>query len=441
MIPLFPMTLNPQAVQLNDILEKCNPALLRLLSRHGREMFFPKADILKQTADAKGKKINATIGIALADDGSPMYLPSLAQYVKLDPKEYIPYAPAYGVQKLRETWAKLLREKNPTLGQKMMTCPIVTSGMTNALAIAGYLWGNPGEKIILSDKFWGNYRGFFERNFDMEFSCFNTFQDGHFDLESFEQKLAEDGVGKKIVLINMPNNPSGYTVTEEEAKQVMDILKRSAESGNELVVICDDAYFGLVFEEGVLTESLFGYLADLHENILAVKVDGLTKEEYMWGFRVGFLTCANKNLTPEAVEALENKIVGSIRSTVSNCSLIAQNLALHAFESPTYASEKKKNFETLRGRYIRTKEVLEKNKEKYAEFFSPLPFDSGYFLCIEMKQVDPEAVRQKLLADFDTGIISTGNMIRIATSACPVDKIEELFENIYQASKISKVKC
>ena len=48
--------------------------------------------------------------------------------------------------------------------------------------------------------------------------------------------------------------------------------------------------FGLVYENGIFKESLFSKLADLHENVLAVKVDGATKEDYAWGFRVGFIT-------------------------------------------------------------------------------------------------------------------------------------------------------
>ena len=44
-----------------------------------------------------------------------------------------------------------------------------------------------------------------------------------------------------------------------------------------MVVIIDDAYFGLVYEEGVYTESIFVELANLSENVLAVKLDGPTK--------------------------------------------------------------------------------------------------------------------------------------------------------------------
>ena len=44
-------------------------------------LFFPKKGILAQTADAKGKKINATIGAALEEDGTPMRLNSIAKKI------------------------------------------------------------------------------------------------------------------------------------------------------------------------------------------------------------------------------------------------------------------------------------------------------------------------------------------------------------------------
>ena len=97
-------------------------------------------------------------------------------------------------------------------------------------------------------------------------------------------------VGKKVVLLNFPNNPSGYTPTVAEAKAIVACLTAEAARGSAVVVLIDDAYFGLVFEDGVIGESIFVDLADAHPNLLAVKIDGATKEDYVWGFRVGFLT-------------------------------------------------------------------------------------------------------------------------------------------------------
>ena len=65
------------------------------------------------------------------------------------------------------------------------------------------------------------------------------------------------------------------------------MLREAADDGRNLVVVTDDAYFGLFYGDDLLKESLFARLAGCHERILAVKVDGPTKEEFVWGFRTG----------------------------------------------------------------------------------------------------------------------------------------------------------
>jgi hypothetical protein len=82
----------------------------------------------------------------------------------------------------------------------------------------------------------------------------------------------------------------GHVLTQEIAQAIKDALVAEANAGSDIVVFVDDAYFGLVYEEGIIRESLFALLADAHERILAVKFDGPTKEDYVWGFRVGFVT-------------------------------------------------------------------------------------------------------------------------------------------------------
>jgi hypothetical protein len=44
-----------------------------------------------------------------------------------------------------------------------------------------------------------------------------------------------------------------------------------------------------------------------------------------------------------------------------------------------------------------------------------------------------EAVRQKLLSAYDTGIIAFGDFIRIAFSSTPFPLLEKLLDNIYRA--------
>ncbi len=426
------MALNAAAEKLNDSIQQANPAVLQMLSDQGKAIFFPHSGILGQTAAAKGKKINATIGIALEEDGSPLRLNSVASMVDLDPKDMLPYAPSFGKPELRDVWSQMMVKKNPSLAGKPLSKPVVTCALTHALSICGYLFADESSAILAPDLYWGNYRLIFSNAYGAAIKTYNTFKDGGYDLDALEAALAEGPIGKKIVILNFPNNPTGYTITENEAVKMAEILTSAAEAGNQIVTLIDDAYFGLVYEEGVMEESIFARLADAHENLLAVKIDGATKEDYVWGFRVGFITYGIKGATDELYTALQDKTAGAVRGNISNVPHISQSILLKAYTSDAYQTEKQEKYEILKRRCVKVKEILASNA-KYAEVFSALPFNSGYFMCLKLKSTEPEKVRQILLSDYSTGVIAASGVIRVAFSATPYDLLEELFENIYQA--------
>jgi len=248
-----------------------------------------------------------------------------------------------------------------------------------------------------------------------------------------KEKLGGE-VGKKIVLLNFPNNPTGYTPTDKEVAEIISVIKEAAEGGNKIIVIIDDAYFGLVYKKGVYTQSIFSELVGLHENVLAIKLDGATKEDYVWGLRVGFITYGIKGGSKELYGALENKTAGAVRGSISNDSHLSQSLVYHAFSEPKYLAEKKKKYNILRKRFKAVQKVLKEHKE-YSDEFSALPYNSGYFMCIELKNKEGENVRQVLLEKYSTGVIAIGNILRIAFSSLPLESIPSIFENIYKACK------
>jgi aspartate/methionine/tyrosine aminotransferase len=426
--------LNPQAEELNQILQRDTPAVYGLLSDKGKSAYFPKKGIIKQSAEAKGKAINATIGMAMEDDGSPMRLPVIAEKLNMNPAEAFTYASSYGKPELRKVWQSLIYKKNPSLTGRI-SMPITTNALTHALSIAGFLFVNPGDKILVTDKFWGNYRLIFEIGHGGIIETFNTFTGDGFDVPALQSAL-NTGTGKQILALNFPNNPAGYTPTESESEQITAVLLKSATKGNRLLVLIDDAYFGLVFKKGVFKESIFSKLAHLHENILAVKVDGATKEDYVWGFRVGFLTYACKGITEAACSALEEKTGGAVRGNISNASHLGQSLVLAAINAPEYETEKKSKYDLMKSRFDKVQEVLSQNSEKYSPYFRSLPHNSGYFMCVQLNDtLDAESIRQTLLNKYDTGLIAVGNMLRIAYSAVPADRIPVIFENMYQACR------
>jgi aspartate/methionine/tyrosine aminotransferase len=284
--------------------------------------------------------------------------------------------------------------------------------------------------VIIPDLYWDNYELVFENARGAKIKTFNTFKNGGFDTEALKAALAESKSNKKVVLLNFPNNPTGYTATEVEAVEIAKILTECAAAGNKVVALLDDAYFGLVYEEGVTKESLFVKLVDAHENLLAVKLDGPTKEDYVWGFRVGFMSFGFKGATEAQLKALEDKAAGTVRGNISNGPSISQKILLAAYQSAEYAQQKAEKYATLKKRYDIIKEVLAAHPE-YKEAFDPMPCNSGYFMCIKPKGVDAEELRQKLIKDYSTGTIMLSGLIRIAFSAVPTEKLGKLFENIY----------
>jgi aspartate/methionine/tyrosine aminotransferase len=429
------MELDSQAKGLNDAIKAANPVVLDMLSAKGKAIFFPKLGILAQSAEANGKEINATIGIALEDDGSPVALHSISKNLNLPAADAYTYAPSPGRADLRKVWKEMLGKKNPGLAGKTYSNPVVTSALTHGLSMAGYLFCEDGDTVILPDLFWENYGLIFTHAYGAGLEAFPTYtEDGRFNVAGLKAKLdAPSQGGKKIVLLNFPNNPSGYTPYPAEVQGIVAAVKAAAERGEKVVVLIDDAYFGLVFEDGVYKQSIFCDLCDLHSNVLAVKIDGATKEDYVWGFRVGFLTYGIKGGTAALYEALEAKTGGAIRGNVSNSSNPAQSLLLRSWTAGEYASEKQQKFELLKRRYDEVKRILAAHPE-YREQFTALPFNSGYFMCIRPK-ADSEKLRQKLLKDYSTGTINFGGILRVAFSATPTAKLEKLFENVYKAAK------
>ena len=424
-------TANPLAEALNKDLQNGAPQILSMLSARGKSIYFPFKGILGQTAEAKNAKINATIGTAFEDDGSPLTLECIESLVNL-PSESFLYAPSFGMPRLREEWGRLLTVKNPRLKGKVFSQPVVTAALTHALSIAGYMLVDAGDELILPDLYWDNYDLVFSEAYGAKFSLYNTFVNGRYDVAAFSRALNAGKPGKRIILLNFPNNPAGYTPTESEAVALAAEMRKAAEAGNQLVVILDDAYFGLVYEEGIAKESLFVLLADLHPNLLAVKLDGPTKEDYVWGFRVGFITFGFRGASAAQLKALENKAAGAVRGTISNAPCVSQSILLKAYTAPEYAAEKRQKFETLAKRVQKIRAIFKAHPE-YAQSFEVMPFNSGYFMCVKPIGVDNEALRKELIANYGTGVIVLSGLIRLAFSAVPIDLLESLFANLHSA--------
>ncbi|WP_020617549.1 aminotransferase class I/II-fold pyridoxal phosphate-dependent enzyme [Paenibacillus daejeonensis] len=427
--------MNLLAKQLNETLQSENSHIFDMLSGIGKAIYFPKVGILSQSAEAsaKAKKYNATIGIA-TEGGQPMHLKAIQETLSAyEPKDIYPYAPPAGKPELRKIWREKMLQENPSLTGKSFGQPIVTNALTHGLSIVADLFADSGDAVIIPDKNWENYELTFSirRGAEMiEYPLYN--EDNRFNSAGLREKLLAQGdKGKAIVILNFPNNPTGYTPTRQEGAEIVSAIQEAAEAGINVVVVTDDAYFGLFFEDS-LHESLYGQLADLHPRVLAIKVDGATKEEYVWGFRVGFITYASPS--EEVLKALEAKTMGIIRATISSGPHPSQTFILRALQAPDFEEQRRAKFDVMKRRANRVKDLLDSGR--FGDVWEYYPFNSGYFMCLKLKNVTAEAVRTRLLDEYGVGTIALGETdLRVAFSCIEELHLEELFDTIYQAVK------
>lgn len=421
--------INPLAQELNDALKGTTPG--ELLSDVGTRLYFPKG-IIAQSAEAKklGKTANGTIGTTVVE-GKPIMLPSIKKYVPdLTSSELVGYAPTAGNPDLRAMWKESIIRKNPLLKDKKFSLPVVVPGLTAGISYLADLFLDETKPLVAADPSWDNYVLIAEARRNAKFVQFKMFKDGKFNIEGLKetmQKQAESGSVR--ILLNFPQNPSGYSPTSGEAKQIVSIVKEIAEKGAKVMVWCDDAYFGLNYEDNIEKQSLFAYLCDLHENVLAAKIDGPTKEDFAWGFRTGFITFGCKGLSDAQYEALVKKLMAAIRSSVSCAATPSQSLILKAASDGKLEEEKAEFRKILERRYKLVRDFVSTHESK---FIKPLPFNSGYFMSFDTMSIDAEKLRQKLLNDRGIGTISIDvKTLRVAFSSLDEEKINIVYQAIY----------
>jgi aspartate/methionine/tyrosine aminotransferase len=406
--------------------------LLRALSPLGRRAYFPP-DIPAQSAQARGKEINGTIGQITDGRGGAVPLPpldeALAGLSPQDRNQALLYSPIEGMPEVRRLWRQWQRRH--LSGDRLpSTLPLVTIGLTHALSILADLFGGEGKALALPRPFWGNYRQTFAVRTGAVVKSAAAYVNGRYNVHAVAEAL--DGLPDgepAVTILNLPSNPGGYSLTLEERKEVIASLRGVAER-RPLVVICDDAYAGLVFEPDIPRASLFWELIGLHPNLVPVKIDGATKEFSFFGGRLGFITFAAEQES-EVGRALENKMKMLVRSVIGSPISTSQVLLLQALRQPDIETEIETIRRLLEGRYHALKKAL---AETDPRLLTVLPFNSGCFALVELPEalgLTAEQVRRHLLDHYETGLISIEpRYLRIAHCSVDAAALPELVRRL-----------
>ena len=394
----------------------------------------------------------------------PCYLEGVKDYLKnLTIDDLVPYASIPGIKQLRQIWRDWIIEKsrfNENDEQEQlnklrnyMTTPIITSGVTNGIFLSCSMFLNPGEMIIAPNKRWGNYDNIIEKYLGAKIKSFEFFENQKFNLTSFGKAI--DEVAKtqdKIVLIfNFPNNPTGYMPSEVEIKEIIDLLVEKQHNLNTpIITIVDDAYEPYIFMEDPRPTSIFYRLQQLKEDIIPVKLDGVTKELLIYGARIGFLTIGLKpnwiNTQQELIQLnqeIDNIISGFNRATISNSNHFYQSLVVKLFKEQgrdKILEMRNRVYDVLKKRYVVINQELAKIDNPNITID---PNSGGFFVFINL---NPNKIKANEFADFllknhKLGVIPIEkpqervNGIRIAYCSIDLKNIPEFIKRIDQALK------
>ncbi|RXE60181.1 pyridoxal phosphate-dependent aminotransferase [Acetivibrio mesophilus] len=184
-----------------------------------------------------------------------------------------------GYDDVREKVADYL---NKTSGLSSITSKhiIMTCGAAGALNVVLKTILNPGEEVIILAPYFAEYI-FYVGNHDGKVVIVPPEKD------SFKPdlKILESSITNKIkaIIINSPNNPSGYIYSEETLKGISDILeKKEKEYNSTIYAISDEPYYKLVYDDAKLP-----FLFKLFKKSFIV--NSFSKSLALPGERIGYI--------------------------------------------------------------------------------------------------------------------------------------------------------
>ncbi len=166
---------------------------------------------------------------------------------------------------------------------------LVTVGVSEALDLACRALLNPGDEVLYHEPCYVSYDPSIRLAYGVPVPVSATVED-EFSVKAEEiDNLVTPNT--RILILNFPTNPTGAVMEKEELQKIADIC-----IANDLIVITDEIYSELVYEEEYKHVSIASLSGMKERTIL---LHGFSKAFAMTGFRLGY-SCA----PPEITEAM-----------------------------------------------------------------------------------------------------------------------------------------
>jgi aspartate/methionine/tyrosine aminotransferase len=172
----------------------------------------------------------------------------------------------------------------------------VTASGVSALMMASQLLITPGDRVVTVTPLWPNAVEI-PKVVSGQVTCVSLqVQDGRWTLP-LEQLLQALTPGTRMLVLNSPNNPTGWTIQREEQIALLEHCRRHG-----IWILADDVYERLVYAEGMRSAPSFLALADEDDRLIVI--NSFSKAWTMTGWRVGWMV-APSAMMPDLGALLE----------------------------------------------------------------------------------------------------------------------------------------
>ena len=238
----------------------------------------PKSKIRELFDLASGRKDIISLGIGQPDFATPD--PAIEGNINALKKKITYYAPTRGTPELLKLLEEKLRNFNKieTVWDKNI---IVTNGGSQALSLAYATIFNPGDEIIISSP---NFLSYFYLALFYGVKVVEIKRNNDFSI-NFEEIERSINPKTKAILINSPNNPTGYALSLKELEKINDMVIK-----NDLYLISDEVYENYLYD-GLKHISPASY-NEMFER--TITTNAMSKLFSATGFRLGYVVANEK---------------------------------------------------------------------------------------------------------------------------------------------------
>lgn len=360
---------------------------------------------------------DATIGSLYTEAGELAALDSVFDSLKnLDNKVLASYAAGFtGNPDFRQKVIDWVLDGNSSLYKEV----IATPGGTGAVAMTIQECLDPGQTVILPEIAWGSYNLMAQMN-NLEVAQYSLFDGDHFNLDSFCRVCRQtmEKQDKLVVVINDPcHNPTGYSMTREEWKEVVDFLNECSKTCP-VVLLNDIAYIDFAFGQKE-AKKYFSVFDDISDNMAVVVAFSLSKSMTSYGMRCGAAIIMARD--PEIVNQLKTVFEKDARATWSNVNNGAMAMFVDVLDNHL------EDYDAQRQEYVQL--LKERSgifrKEADAAGLAYYPYREGFFVTLSMDNGLRDRFHEALMEN-NIFTVKVNKGIRVAICSMPVAKVKGL---------------